>query len=70
MTWMVIDQLDSMIVDPSVLGEFGNQVLKEREVGILNGDLCRSLLGYQAVYLRSTRRVNIERGGAEGRSGE
>ena len=41
-TWMVIDQLDSMIVDPSVLGEFGSQVQREREVGILNGDLRRS----------------------------
>ena len=42
---MVIDQLDSMIVDPSVLGEFGSQVLKERKVGILSGDHRKSLFG-------------------------
>ena len=41
-TWMVIDQLDSMIVDPSVLGKFGSQVRREREVGILDGNLCKS----------------------------
>ena len=41
-TWMVINQLDSMIVDPSMLGEFGSQVWRERKVGILDGDLCRS----------------------------
>ena len=64
-----IDQLDRMIVDPSVLGEFGSQVRREREVGILDGDLRRSLLDYQAVYLRSTGRVNIERGGAGRRNG-
>ena len=60
-----------MIVDPSVLGEFGSQVRREhvREVGILDGDLCRSLLGDQAGYLRSTGRVNIVRGGAELRNG-
>ena len=54
-TWMVIDQLDSMIIDPSALGEFGNQVRREHvhEVGILDGVLCRSLLGYQVGYLRS-----------------
>ena len=45
-----------MIVDPSVLGEFGSQVRREhvRKVGILDGDLCRSLLGDQASSLRST----------------
>ena len=58
-----------MIVGLSVLGEFGNQVRREREVGILDGDLRRSLLDYQAVYLRSTGRVNIERGGAGRRNG-
>ena len=55
--WLLtIDQLNSMIVDPSVLGEFGRQVQREhvREVSILGGDLCRSLFGYQAGYLRST----------------
>ena len=59
MTWKVIYQVDRMIVDPSVLGEFGNQVLREREVGILDGDLRRSLLDDQASYLRSTGRVDI-----------
>ena len=53
-----------MIVGLSVLGEFGNQVWREREVGILDEDLRRSLLNYQAVYLGFTGRVNIERGGA------
>ena len=48
-----------MIVDPSVLGKFGRQVLRERKVGILNGDLCRSLCDNQASYLRSTGRVDI-----------
>ena len=53
-----------MIVGLSVLGEFGNQVRRERKVGILDGNFCRSLLDYQAVYLRSTERVNIEWQGA------
>ena len=48
-----------MIVDPGVLGEFGNQVWGERKVGILDEDLCSSLLGDQASYLRSTGRVDI-----------
>ena len=50
---MVIDQLNSMIVDPSVLGEFGSEVRRKyiHEVDILDGDFCRSLLGYQAGYL-------------------
>ena len=43
-----------MIVGPSVLKEFRNQVRRERKVGILVGDLCRSLLGYQVGYLGST----------------
>ena len=55
-----------MVVDLSLLGEFGSQVQREhdRKVGILDRDLCRSLLGYQAGSLRSTGKVNIERGGA------
>ena len=48
-----------MIIDPSVLREFGSQVLREREVGILDGDLRRSLPGDQASYLRSTGKVDI-----------
>ena len=61
---MTIDQLD--IIDPSVLGEFGNQVWREHvhEVGILVGDLRKSLFGYQAGY-----RVDIEWGGARRRIG-
>ena len=43
-----------MIVSPSVLKEIGNQVRRERKVGILVGDLCRSLFRYYAGYLRST----------------
>ena len=43
-----------MIVGPSVLKEFGNQVRRKRKVGMLVGDLCRSFLGYQAGYLGST----------------
>ena len=72
-----------MIVDPSVLGEFGSLVRRERKVGILDGDLCRSLFGYQAGYLRSDvnylglhpgqalqlQTSNIKRGGAGGRNG-
>ena len=52
-----------MIVDPSVVGEFGSQVRRKHvyEVGILDGDLCKSLFSYQAGYLRSTGRMNIER---------
>ena len=61
-----------MIVNPSVLGEFGSQVRKERvrEVSILGGDLRRSLFGYQAGYLRSTGWMDIciERGRTEGRN--
>ena len=64
MTWMVIDQLDSMVIDPSVLGEFESQVRRERKVGILDGNLCRGLLGNQAGYLRP-----VKRGGAERRIG-
>ena len=52
-------QVDMMIVDAGVLEEFGSQVLRECEVGILDGDLCRSLPGDQASYLRSTGRVDI-----------
>ena len=52
-------QVDRMIVDAGVLGEFGSQVLREREVSILDGDLCGSLPGNQASYLRSTGRVDI-----------
>ena len=60
-----------MIVDPSVLGEFGSQVRREhvREVDILVGDLCRSLFDYQAGYLRLPQRVDVERGGAGRRIG-
>ena len=61
MTWMVIDQLDSMIVDPSMLGEFGSQVWRKRKVSILDKNLNRSLFGYHAIYLKSTGRVIIER---------
>ena len=58
-----------MVVDPGVLGEFGRQVWREyiREFGILVGDLCGSLLGNQAGYLRSPGRMNIKRGEIEGR---
>ena len=56
---LAFDQLDSIVVDPSVLGEFGSQVRREREVGILDGDLCRSLLSNQASYLKSMGRVSI-----------
>ena len=60
-----------MVVDSGVLGELGRQVRREnvREVRILGGDLCRSLLGNQAGYLRPPKRVDIEgreRGGTEG----
>ena len=59
-----------MIVDPSVVGEFGSQVRREhiRKVGVLDEDLCRSLFGDQASYLRPMGRVDIciERGGIEG----
>ena len=41
-----------MFVDPSVREYV-------REVGILDGDLCRSFLGNQVDYLRSTGRVDI-----------
>ena len=64
---LITEQFYDVIVDPGVLGEFGSQVRRERKVGILDGDLCRSLLGYQAGYLRSM--VNIEQGGAERRNG-
>ena len=43
-----------MIIDLNVLGEFGSQVRRERKVGILDGDLCRSLFRYQAGYIGST----------------
>ena len=48
----------------SVFWDFGSQVWRKqaRKVDILDGDLCKSLFGYQAGYPRST--VNIERGGA------
>ena len=58
-----------MIIGLSVLEEFENQVRREREVGILDGDFRRSLLNYQAIYLRSTGRVNIERREAGRRNG-
>ena len=50
-----------MIVDPSVVGEFGSQVRKKhvRKVGVLDGDLYKSFLGNQASYLRSMGRVDI-----------
>ena len=55
-----INQLDSTIINPSVLGESGSQVWREnvREVGILNGDLRRSLLDNQASSLRFKGWVN------------
>ena len=51
-----------MIVDSSVLGELGRQVWRKnvRKVRILGGDLCRSLLGNQAGYLRPPERVDIK----------
>ena len=52
-------QVDRMIIDAGVLGEFRSQVLRKREVSILDGDLCRSLPGNQASYLRSTGKVDI-----------
>ena len=44
---MVVNQFGSVLVNPGVLGEFGRQVRREyvHKVGILDGDLCRSLLG-------------------------
>ena len=60
-----IDQLDSMIVDPSIFGRFGSQVQRKhvRKVDILDKNLCKSLFSYQAVYLKSKRRMNIKRKG-------
>ena len=54
-----IDPLERMIVNPSMLREFGSQVLRERKVGILDGDPRRSLFCNQASYLKSTGWVNI-----------
>ena len=68
MGWLLtINQFYGVIIDPGVFREFGSQVQREREVDILDEDLCRSLLGYQAGYLRST--VNIEWGGAAQHNG-
>ena len=61
-----INQLDGMIIDPSVLKGFGCQVRREnvRKVTILSGDFCRSFFGYQAGYLRSMVNIEHKRGGA------
>ena len=55
--------LASTSLDNGIEG-FGSQVWREHvcKFNILVGDLCKSFLGYQAGYLRSTGRVNIERG--------
>ena len=67
-TWMVIDQLDSMIVDPSVLGEFGGQVRRERKVGILDGDLCRSLGRSWATHRNRLTRRELRRSHVPGQA--
>ena len=40
-----INQFNSIVVNPNVLGEFGRQVRREHEVSILDGDLHKSLFG-------------------------
>ena len=68
---LTIDQLGSLIVDSSVLEEFGHQARREhiRKVGILGGGVCRSLLANQAGYLRLPQRVDVKRGRAGRRIG-
>ena len=61
--WLLtINQFDSMVIGPVMLGEFGSQVQKKyiRKVNILVGDLYKSLLGNQAGNLRPTGRMIIE----------
>ena len=51
-----------MVIDSVILGKFGRQVRRKYiyEVGILIGDFCRSLLGNEARYMKSTGKMNIE----------